>query len=1060
MAEDSQMQLETGLAARIRRLASFPILHGFAVGFTFLVIACAALVSIFMIGDRAVRATLHDHLATMAQAAAVQIDPARHATFTDASLQNGPAYLEVVEPLRELVAALPSLHGLYTIRDTPEGLRFVLDTKFPGTPVGDSVDSQLTMMGLVPGEGRAMRRALGSGKIAFSCGPYVDPWGSFVSAYLPIRNESGQIECLMGVDVDAADYIARRDVMRSALHVGCLVALAGAVVVGGFSFWMQRLRRMTAVVLEESRERFRAMSDAVPIMVWTSDADARITDVNQRWLDFTGRTMEEEVGAGWLDGVHSDDRAHADAAFRGAYEAGDVYSCEYRLRRADGVYRWIQDLGYPRRDVRGRLIGFVGGALDISDRKHAELTLSLSEQRLRTIIDTAIDAVITMDSHGRITEWNRQAERTFGWAASEALGRELSDLIIPPAYREAHQNGMRRFLAGGESAIMGRRVEVPALRRDGELIQVELSIGLVTGAGDVSFSAFLRDVTEARRAEDVARICRADADVHLNVSTILQDASPIEDRLQRAMRAIADMESVLPGQWLFLCDGEGRPDDGVLYEGDSDAGARSNSVSPGQPVRDPALRALVVDALRSGRMRCGEGSTGSLCAIPMCHADRDIGALVLAMRSADAPDDYRFDAIGRIAEAIAIAILRDRSEREIAAQRERAEVAGRAKSAFLANMSHEIRTPMTAILGFTDMLSELDDGGPEGSRTRREIIMTIRRNGEHLLGIINDILDLSKIEAGKVRVDLAPVDPSEVVGEVMDLFRGAESAKSLSLNCRVDPAVPPRIVTDPLRFRQILVNLVGNAVKFTSEGSVDLDVDWNPAGMLRACVRDTGVGMCDEQVGRLFQPFVQGDETTTRQFGGTGLGLVIARRLARLLGGDIVVESAPGAGSTFTLTIAAQEVHGAFLQRDAGAAPKAAAITGRPLAGRRILVAEDSPDNQRLITFMLERAGAVVDLAPNGMVAIERVQEAGEASYDLVLMDMQMPVMDGYTAARKLQDLHCTVPVIAVTAHAMNEDRMRCEAAGCSDYITKPINRIDLLGTCQRWLAPVASAES
>ncbi len=399
---------------------------------------------------------------------------------------------------------------------------------------------------------------------------------------------------------------------------------------------------------------------------------------------------------------------------------------------------------------------------------------------------------------------------------------------------------------------------------------------------------------------------------------------------------------------------------------------------------------------------------------------------------------------------------------EAEAAKHAAEDASRTKSEFLANMSHEIRTPMTAILGYADLL--LDESLP--ATQRGGCVETIRRNGKHLLSIINDILDLSKIEAGKMTVEKIACDPVQIVGEVESLMRVRATEKNLRFTVEHETAIPRSVQTDPTRLRQVLLNLVSNAIKFTHEGDVSVRVRFQPAASghaayLRVLVCDTGIGMDQEQVGRLFSAFSQADTSTTRKFGGSGLGLAISMRLAQMMGGNVVVSSTLGQGTRSAVTIDVGEVSDAPLIPPVSTVPTKVE-SKLPLAGRRILLAEDGVDNQRLVSFYLTRSGATVEVAENGQIALERIDAAtlNGQTFDVVLMDMQMPVLDGYAAAGELRRRGSKLPIIALTAHAMDGDRRKCVDAGCSDYLTKPIDRDVLVSTILSWCAGAASDEA
>lgn len=400
--------------------------------------------------------------------------------------------------------------------------------------------------------------------------------------------------------------------------------------------------------------------------------------------------------------------------------------------------------------------------------------------------------------------------------------------------------------------------------------------------------------------------------------------------------------------------------------------------------------------------------------------------------------------------------------------REEAQAASETKSQFLANMSHEIRTPMTAILGFADLLADEVDK-PGIKRECVEYVSTIKRNGEHLLCIINDILDISKIESGKMQVELITASPIQIIEEVMSLMRVKAIEKGINLISTLKDTIPLSIQSDPTRIRQILVNLVGNAIKFTDRGEVVLEVSYTDSSkpQLKFLVQDTGIGMTTEQVSRLFSAFSQADASTSRRFGGSGLGLQISKRLAQMLGGDISVTSVYQQGSKFEFTLNLDLKTTSFRSMNeisvgeiARRATNSKSSFEKSLEGVRILLAEDGIDNQRLISFHLKRAGAVVTIAENGrqafdLLTIRNVNQetlALPSPFDLLLTDMQMPEMDGYSLARSLRAMGSTLPIIALTAHAMADDTKKCLDAGCNEHATKPIVAPQLIDVCRRWV--------
>lgn len=389
------------------------------------------------------------------------------------------------------------------------------------------------------------------------------------------------------------------------------------------------------------------------------------------------------------------------------------------------------------------------------------------------------------------------------------------------------------------------------------------------------------------------------------------------------------------------------------------------------------------------------------------------------------------------------AIERKTSEAEIKKARDDADIANRAKSAFLANMSHEIRTPLNAIIGFTELLRNPSFGETE----RLGFISTIGRNGKLLTQLIDDILDLSKVEAGKLVIEYETCSLQLIISDITELLSNQAVEKGIFLRISSEDEIPETISADPMRLKQILINIIGNAIKFTKAGGVTVNVRYIDAleSKIEFVVTDTGRGIAIEYQGSLFRPFTQGDNSTTRKFGGSGLGLVLARRLAQALGGDVeLIESEPGKGSVFSVSIVAKDAQG---KCRIGASEQAfidPTVSPHPsiLRDLKILIVEDAPDNQALMAQILLNQGAHIFLAENGDVAIEMVLKH---SFDIVLMDLQMPVRDGFEATMELRKLGYKGPILAVSAAAMKEERNRALSVGCDDHLTKPISMESLV---------------
>jgi len=693
----------------------------------------------------------------------------------------------------------------------------------------------------------------------------------------------------------------------------------------------------------------------------------------------------------------------------------------------------------------------------------AEEARRQTEERYRVTLMSVGDGVIATDAEGRVELLNPVAEALTGWTQDEARGKPLEEVfrIISEETRQTVENPVDRVVR--EGIVVGLANHTVLISRDGtERPIADAGAPIHDGGGTIAGVVLVfRDQTEERAAHKAIQ-------KHKDQLQAIFDGTP-------AMMCTVDADRrVLSGNRAFI-EACGWPES--EFGSDRACGVLGCVRSLDDPrgcgfgahCETCSLRLALADTLESGAphhdverwitlQRRGRREEVYLLGSTTRVHSSDQPRVLLCLT--DITDRKRAEDALRVAQEDLEAANRELERalvraREMAAQAEAANVA---KSEFLANMSHEIRTPMTAILGFADLLAD-----PYLSRDeRRDYVEALQRNGMALTELIGDILDLSRIEADKVTVDNVPTPLADLMKDVLAAVRVRADKKGLTLEVRYGPTLPERILTDPVRLRQVLTNIVGNAVKFTERGGVSIAVECSTeGGRLRVgfAVSDTGIGIAPEKIGGLFEPFTQANGSTTRRYGGTGLGLAIARRLARLLGGDVEVQSELGKGSTFTATIdggpaAAVQWHPP--PPEAAPRPEKPGLDATRVRFRgRVLLAEDVPDVHRLVAKVLRRLGVEVDVAETGPAACAQAEESIRCGrpYDLILMDIQMPEMDGYEATRRLRSAGWKGPIVALTAHTMAGDREKCAAAGCDDYIPKPLTMPTVLDVLSRHLS-------
>jgi len=679
------------------------------------------------------------------------------------------------------------------------------------------------------------------------------------------------------------------------------------------------------------------------------------------------------------------------------------------------------------------LLGFLYVVLRRTDRsiRAQEADLRKSEAFQRALSEALPDFVFILDDKGTIQRVNRVQP---GHREEDVVGKNVT-MFLPPEYHDAYEKAFRQARETGRLQTIETMVDLPDGRHH---FLSRLNPTRLAGEQD-SVVLISTDITERKRAEERLRAS--------------------EERYRVLFESSRDaLMTVAPPSWKFT---SGNPAAVALYGVKDEEQLTSLGpwdVSPefqpdGRPSAEKA-KEMIETAMREGsnffewthkQLDGQEFPATVLLARVELRGETFLQGMVRDITERKRAEEESRETNRLLEEQTARA-------NEMTAQ---AESANQAKSEFLANMSHEIRTPMTAILGFAEQLREPDITPSD----RNNHVAVIERNARHLLDLINDILDLSKIEAGKLTIELIPSGVAQVVAEIAGMMHVRAAQKGLLLAVEYAGEIPETILTDPSRLRQALVNLVGNAIKFTDKGSIRIVSTFLPQwrhkqAAMQFQVIDTGIGMSREKLDKLFKPFVQADASTSRRYGGTGLGLTITRHIAGLLGGELTIESFPGEGTTCTLVVPTGDLDGvkmltnpAEAVQDEDSSVSALSSGDRPLSDLRVLLAEDGHDNQLLIATVLRKAGAEVTIAENGRIAVEKATVSDTNEFDAILMDMQMPEMDGYQATRALRTEGVNCPIIALTAHAMSGDRDKCLDAGCTDYCSKPIDRNRLVAT-------------
>lgn len=614
------------------------------------------------------------------------------------------------------------------------------------------------------------------------------------------------------------------------------------------------------------------------------------------------------------------------------------------------------------------------------------------------VIDAALDCIIMMDQDGIIVEFNPAAEKTFGYSRAEAVGSVLADLVIPDELREAHHQGMERYLSTGKAKVLGKRVEVPARNKAGDALIVELAISPVDFGSKKFFSAYLRDITEAKAAEQKLR---ASEERFQSLFELSGDAIIILDSKARIVEANPAVSELLG------------------FEQSELIGRRISDFYP-QDQNDSALDAFQ-QAAEHGTVRV---EMDFVNARDERVSTEVVGNMIMT------PDGPIYHGVARDISA------RVATEQNLRNAKEAAEKANRAKSDFLANMSHEMRTPLNGIIGSLVLLDR-----SQISAEQIRFVTAAERSAETLLTLIDDLLDLSRIEAGELDLELTPFNPDELIAIVEDVFGPAADQKGIRLDTEL-VVTSDNIVVDSGKIRQVLLNLVGNSLKFTQRGRIHVFVH-ERSGVLEFAVSDSGIGISKADQAFLFDRFRQVDASQSRKHDGAGLGLAICRELVDLMGGTISVESELGEGAVFRFLVPVS-THQLKRSTDRDLDRVTAKLKGL------VLIAEDSQTNAMVAIEMVKKLGLDYVHVTDGVAAVDA---ALNGTFDAILMDVSMPNMDGIAATNMLRARGYERPIIAMTAHALKADRDRALDNGMSDYITKPVRPLALGEVLARWLA-------